>query len=132
MCWLTLPACLAAVLHHHPLQVLDPEQSHVYKSMTLGQYLDSRGYSESFKYNYVLPMCAAVWSVPNATVIITMGCNKTCILLSCNLVKHSVHGLVTAGGRLGRAPDGSCCQPYTMLVSSVPAGQPVTCCMCCE
>jgi hypothetical protein len=51
-----------------PVQVLDPEQVHVYRDMTLGQYLDSNGYSEGFKYNYVLPMCAAVWSVPNATV----------------------------------------------------------------
>jgi hypothetical protein len=50
------------------VQVLDPEQVHVYRDMTLGQYLDSNGYSEGFKYNYVLPMCAAVWSVPNATV----------------------------------------------------------------
>lgn len=50
------------------MQVLDPEQVHVYRDMTLGTYLDSKGYSEAFKYNYVLPMCAAVWSVPNATV----------------------------------------------------------------
>lgn len=50
------------------VQVLDPEQVHVYRDMTLGTYLDSKGYSEAFKYNYVLPMCAAVWSVPNATV----------------------------------------------------------------
>eukprot|EP00775_Hariotina_reticulata_P004736 gene4736-4986_t len=44
-------------------KVLEPEQAHVYQEMTLGQYLDSHGYSHSFKYNYVLPMCAAVWSV---------------------------------------------------------------------
>lgn len=50
------------------MQVLDPEQTHVYRDMTLDHYLDSKGYSEGFKYNYVLPMCAAVWSVPNATV----------------------------------------------------------------
>jgi predicted NAD/FAD-binding protein len=49
-------------------QVLDPELTHVYRDMTLGHYLDTKGYSEAFKYNYVLPMCAAVWSVPNATV----------------------------------------------------------------
>jgi predicted NAD/FAD-binding protein len=48
--------------------VLDPAQAHVYKGMTLGQYLQEQGYSEAFKNNYVLPMCAAVWSVPNATV----------------------------------------------------------------
>jgi predicted NAD/FAD-binding protein len=56
------------------LQVLDPEQAHVYQEMTLGQYLDSRGYSHSFKYNYVLPMCAAVWSVPNSTVSSSSAC----------------------------------------------------------
>eukprot|EP00879_Flechtneria_rotunda_P030571 GHRR01033220.1.p1 GENE.GHRR01033220.1~~GHRR01033220.1.p1 ORF type:complete len:106 (+),score=12.64 GHRR01033220.1:748-1065(+) len=49
-------------------KVLDPEQAHIYSPMTLGQYLDNNGYSDAFKFNYVLPMCAAVWSVPNATV----------------------------------------------------------------
>lgn len=48
--------------------MLEPEQAHVYRHMTLGQYLDSRRYSDAFKYNYVLPMCAAVWSVPNSQV----------------------------------------------------------------
>jgi predicted NAD/FAD-binding protein len=48
--------------------VLDAAQAHVYKGMTLGQYLQEQGYSEAFRNNYVLPMCAAVWSVPNATV----------------------------------------------------------------
>lgn len=50
-------------------KVLDPAQAHVFKGVTLGQYLQEQGYSESFKNNYVLPMCAAVWSVPNATVL---------------------------------------------------------------
>lgn len=62
----------------HPLllQVLDPELTHVYRDMTLGHYLDSKGYSTAFKYNYVLPMCAAVWSVPNATVGASAACRK--------------------------------------------------------
>lgn len=49
-------------------KVLDPEQAHVFRDMTLAQYLDKFGYSDAFRFNYVLPMCAAVWSVPNATV----------------------------------------------------------------
>lgn len=36
--------------------------------MTLGQYLTLRGYSAGFRDHYVAPMCAAVWSVPNAQV----------------------------------------------------------------
>lgn len=52
----------------HAPQVLDPEQGHIYRDMTLGEYLSSKGYSDGFRFNYVLPMCAAVWSVPNAKV----------------------------------------------------------------
>ena len=37
-----------------------------YARMTLGEYLALRGYSEGFRDHYVAPMCAAVWSVPNA------------------------------------------------------------------
>ena len=39
-----------------------------FESMTLAEYLRLRRYSLSFQQNYVLPMCAAVWSVPNAQV----------------------------------------------------------------
>lgn len=49
-------------------RVLEPAASHLYSSMTLGQYLERHRYSTAFRDNYVLPMCAAVWSVPNATV----------------------------------------------------------------
>jgi predicted NAD/FAD-binding protein len=38
--------------------------------MTMGEYLKYRGYSNTFLRNYVLPMCAAVWSVPEAQVAI--------------------------------------------------------------
>ena len=41
---------------------------HDWARMTLGQYLQLRGYSETFRTCYVLPMCAAVWSVPEAQV----------------------------------------------------------------
>ena len=40
-----------------------------YGSMRLGAYLEERGYSEGFKRDYLLPMCAAVWSVPNGQVL---------------------------------------------------------------
>ncbi len=49
-------------------QVLEPANAHKYAAMTLGKYLDSNGYSTAFKVNYVLPMCAAVWSVPTNQV----------------------------------------------------------------
>ena len=49
-------------------QVLLPEAAATYGRMSLGAYLARRGYSEAFKRSYLLPMCAAVWSVPNAQV----------------------------------------------------------------
>ena len=49
-------------------QVLEPSVSHIYGDMTLGEYLRKHSYSTSFTNNYVVPMCAAVWSVPNAQV----------------------------------------------------------------
>lgn len=39
-----------------------------YANMTLGEYLAQQKYSEQFQQNYVLPMCAAVWSVPSSQV----------------------------------------------------------------
>lgn len=41
---------------------------HVYEEMTLGTYLEKNGYSQGFIDNYIVPMCAAVWSVPGAQV----------------------------------------------------------------
>lgn len=55
-----------------PTQVLEPSNAHVYREMTLGHYLKQNGYSHGFIYNYVVPMCAAVWSVPTAQVILQM------------------------------------------------------------
>lgn len=49
-------------------QVLDPAHMHVYRDITLGEYLTKHNYSKAFRDNYVVPMCAAVWSVPNAQV----------------------------------------------------------------
>jgi cyclopropane-fatty-acyl-phospholipid synthase len=47
-------------------KVLQEEQ---YSGMALGEYLEKHGYSESFKTDYLLPMCAAVWSVPSRQVL---------------------------------------------------------------
>lgn len=50
-------------------KVLDPEVAHRYASVTLGEYLTTEKYSSAFIDNYVLPMCAAVWSVPASQVL---------------------------------------------------------------
>mmetsp|Transcript_519 Transcript_519/g.1567 ORF Transcript_519/g.1567 Transcript_519/m.1567 type:complete len:846 (+) Transcript_519:245-2782(+) len=50
-------------------KVLGPSQASKYDGMSLGQYLKENRYSHSFTFNYVAPMCAAVWSVPNAQVL---------------------------------------------------------------
>lgn len=50
------------------MQVLEPDQARLYAQMSMGEYLKRNGYSRAFQDNYVLPMCAAVWSVPNSQV----------------------------------------------------------------
>lgn len=40
-----------------------------YSGMTLGAYLAKHKYSKAFIDNYILPMCAAVWSIPSSTVL---------------------------------------------------------------
>lgn len=50
-------------------RVLEGAMAHEYESVTLGEYLTRHNYSAAFKEHYVLPMCAAVWSVPSATVL---------------------------------------------------------------
>jgi predicted NAD/FAD-binding protein len=47
------------------MAVLEPENADKYKSVTLGVYLDTNGYSTRFRKEYILPTMAAVWSVPN-------------------------------------------------------------------
>lgn len=46
-------------------EVLDETKSDEFESMTLGEYLDMRGYSQRFRSDYLLPTTAAIWSVPN-------------------------------------------------------------------
>ncbi len=50
-------------------KVLLENNKHVYNDMNLEEYLEKHGYSDSFKRNYILPMCAAVWSVPARKVL---------------------------------------------------------------
>ena len=65
---LTLPsACLPACLPALP-PPLPPPPWVQFGRMTLGQYLELRRYGTAFRQLYVAPMCAAVWSVPNAQV----------------------------------------------------------------
>ncbi|PNH10244.1 Cyclopropane-fatty-acyl-phospholipid synthase [Tetrabaena socialis] len=51
-------------------KVLEASAAHIYGDMTLGAYLAKHGYSTAFTNNYVVPMCAAVWSVPGAQVLV--------------------------------------------------------------
>ena len=50
--------------------MLEPNQARLYAQMSMGEYLKRNGYSRAFLDNYVLPMCAAVWSVPNSQVVL--------------------------------------------------------------
>lgn len=50
-------------------RVLDPGSSSKYAKVTLGEYLITHKYSKPFIDKYVLPMCAAVWSVPSSQVL---------------------------------------------------------------
>ena len=48
------------------MQVLRPENEARYAGMSMGDYLEENKYSRAFRAHYLLPMCAAVWSVPNS------------------------------------------------------------------
>ena len=48
-------------------EVLEPSSR--FGDGAFGDYLEARGYSRFFIKNYVLPMCAAVWSVPQERVL---------------------------------------------------------------
>lgn len=37
--------------------------------LTLGQYLDKKGYGKAFRNDYLLPMAAAIWSCPTAQMM---------------------------------------------------------------
>jgi hypothetical protein len=47
---------------------LEPGHSAAARDQTLASYLQQHGYSDAFRRHYLLPMCAAVWSVPNSQV----------------------------------------------------------------
>ncbi|KAI8475498.1 MAG: cyclopropane fatty acid synthase [Monoraphidium minutum] len=50
-------------------KVLEPPLLASTRDQTLASYLQQHGYSDAFRRNYLLPMCAAVWSVPNQQVL---------------------------------------------------------------
>jgi len=48
-------------------EVLSP--SWEFPNITLGEYLDKRGFSKTFAFDYLIPMTAAVWSVPHTQML---------------------------------------------------------------
>lgn len=54
--------------------VLKPENQARYTRMSMGTYLQERRYSRTFIEAYLLPMCAAVWSVPKSQVLWRAAC----------------------------------------------------------
>jgi len=61
-------------------QVVRPENAARFEHVSLGEYLHSNGYSDAFIRNYILPMCAAVWSMPSSKV--TSGPVRFSVLLT--------------------------------------------------
>ncbi|GMH42872.1 hypothetical protein BSKO_10791 [Bryopsis sp. KO-2023] len=53
----------------HAPKILEQKNVEKYRHVTLGDYISEEGYSELFRKCYLLPMCAAVWSVPFETVL---------------------------------------------------------------
>lgn len=47
----------------------DLERGELSADMTLGEYLQRKGYSEGFRRHYLLPMCAAIWSASRDVVL---------------------------------------------------------------
>lgn len=75
MAWRT-SAPICCNIARTAMQVLKPELAWKYGAMSLGEYVRQQGYSQAFNRDYLLPMCAAVWSVPNAQV------SPSCLLAS--------------------------------------------------
>lgn len=46
-------------------EVLEPRHAAKFDGVTLGEYLKTERYSKFFADNYVVPMCAAIWSCSN-------------------------------------------------------------------
>lgn len=62
--------------------------------MSTGEYLRLRRYSQAFVRHYFLPMCAAVWSVPESQVhgvygFLTADCGY-CITNTCTLSRQPI------------------------------------------
>ncbi|CAG8520786.1 7128_t:CDS:2 [Acaulospora morrowiae] len=48
----------------HATELLELDNEHPEKKMSLGEYLEIHQYSKAFKDNYLVPMTAAIWSTP--------------------------------------------------------------------
>lgn len=44
--------------------VIGSEDKHITDDLSIGEYLESKGYSAVFRDNYLIPMTAAIWSTP--------------------------------------------------------------------
>ncbi len=91
--------------------------------VTLGQYLDSRRYGEGFRFDYLLPMAAAIWSAPLAEILAFPAATFVRFFLH--------HGLLQLEGRPNwRTVSGGSRAYMDRLVNRLPrrpqAGTPVT------
>lgn len=59
---------LREVLRFNRLCVADRNSGHM-GNATIGNYLDTRRFSASFRENYLIPMAAAIWSTPRAQML---------------------------------------------------------------
>jgi predicted NAD/FAD-binding protein len=50
-------------------RVLLDENKARYRDLSLGQYLQEHHFSDAFAKKYLLPMCAAIWSVPSGSCL---------------------------------------------------------------
>ena len=57
-----------STLQAHAMQVLQDGGKAQYGTMTVREFFQHHTYSQAFQQRYFLPMCAAVWSMPNAQV----------------------------------------------------------------
>lgn len=86
--------------NHFALEVLRDEEK--YSQVSLGAYLHDRGYSDSFKKNYIFPLLSSIWihdpqsSVSEIPVVMAVRylCNH-CLL---NTFTSSVEWLIVKGG----------------------------------
>jgi hypothetical protein len=68
-------------------EVLEPKNAAKFEKVTLGDYLNTEGYSDFFRENYVVPMCAAIWSCSNKAERCRLTASKTMLTASRTVLK---------------------------------------------